>query len=210
MNSFSPTTPARPRDAASLLIYERNGDNVSVLMGKRAKGHRFLPDVYVFPGGRVDPEDLTTGCLSPLRTPVSNQLSTPGDMAHGLGVAAVRETFEETGLVIGKCEDNILQPDLSNLDYIVRAITPAGNPIRFNTRFLTVDAAHITGDLGGSGELIDLRWFPLDEALAMPLVDVTEFVLEELVSILSNKVSLSDPVQLYTYRNGVPSVRREK
>ncbi len=47
----------RPRDAASLLIYRRQGAQVQVLMGKRRPGARFLPDVYVFPGGALDAAD---------------------------------------------------------------------------------------------------------------------------------------------------------
>ena len=47
----------RPRDAASLLIYRRHAERVQVLMGKRRPGARFLPDVYVFPGGALDAAD---------------------------------------------------------------------------------------------------------------------------------------------------------
>ena len=55
----APQAPSavRPRDAASLLIYRHRGAQLEVLMGKRRPGARFLPDVYVFPGGALDKAD---------------------------------------------------------------------------------------------------------------------------------------------------------
>ena len=47
----------RPKDAATLLILDRRGKDVHVLMGKRHKAHVFMPGKFVFPGGRVDPGD---------------------------------------------------------------------------------------------------------------------------------------------------------
>jgi 8-oxo-dGTP pyrophosphatase MutT (NUDIX family) len=94
--------------------------------------------------------------------------------AHALAHAAARELEEETGLHLG------IPPDLSGLDYLCRAITPAGRPIRFDARFLMVDAAMVRGDLAGSGELEDLRWFGLAEALALDLSFPTRKVLEQL------------------------------
>jgi len=46
--------PVRPSDAASLVLIRNRAAHAEVLMGKRARRHRFLPDVYVFPGGRVE------------------------------------------------------------------------------------------------------------------------------------------------------------
>ena len=56
-HTTSPPVPVRPRDAASLLIYRHTGSEIQVLMGKRRPGARFLPDVYVFPGGALDAAD---------------------------------------------------------------------------------------------------------------------------------------------------------
>ena len=44
--------PARPRDAASLVLWSPGPDGPEVLMGRRSSRHRFLPDMFVFPGGR--------------------------------------------------------------------------------------------------------------------------------------------------------------
>ena len=49
--------PMRPRDAATLILLDRKGDEVLVLMGRRHAGHAFMPGKFVFPGGRTDPAD---------------------------------------------------------------------------------------------------------------------------------------------------------
>ncbi len=201
------TSAVKPRDASSLVIYEKRGSDIFVLMGKRAKAHRFLPNVFVFPGGRVDKEDGDITPHAPLVDETSNYLSTPGNQSHAIACAAVRETHEETGLTIGPVVDGELRPDLSRLQYLARAITPAHNPIRFNTRFLMVDANHVRGELGGSGELLHLQWFEIRDALAMPLVDVTEFVLHELRKRLTTPAYDDHLIPVFTYRNGKPSIR---
>lgn len=99
--------------------------------------------------------------------------------ARALAIAAVRETFEETGLAFGELVDGRLRPDLGRLDYLARAITPALSPIRFHARFFLADAAGGSGQLGGSGELMDLRWVPIPEALQLPIINVTGLVLQE-------------------------------
>ncbi len=209
MNTYiSPAKPVKPRNAASLVLYERKGDDIYVLMGKRAKGHRFLPDVYVFPGGRVDDEDFSLTASAPLKKTVSDLLSKPGEMSHAIASAAIRETFEETGLIIGDVVEELLVPDLSNLEFIVRAITPVQSPIRFNTRFLMLDATHATGSLAGSGELINLQWVTLEKALRMPVVDVTEFVLQEVGLRLSGESLNKSEIPLFTYYKGKPFIRR--
>ncbi|PHQ71315.1 MAG: NUDIX hydrolase [Sneathiella sp.] len=199
--------PVIPRHAASLVIYEQRGDDTFVLMGKRAKAHRFLPNVYVFPGGRVDIADANLRPSAPLPKDVQRQLSQPADMANAVAAAAVRETHEETGLIIGNVEGNQLIPDFSNLDYVARAITPTMSPIRFNTRFLMIDAQHVTGKLAGSGELIDLKWVTVQDAFKMSLVDVTEFVLEETLKKLSTPAQNVSKVPLFTYYRGKPLIR---
>jgi 8-oxo-dGTP pyrophosphatase MutT (NUDIX family) len=210
MNTISPqlNKTVKPRHAASLVIYERRDDDIYLLMGKRAKGHKFLPNVFVFPGGRIDTADHASNALKPLEATTAQHLASPGDMATAVAVAAVRETHEETGLVIGDIRDGKLHPDLSGLEFVARAITPAHNPIRFNTRFLMVDAQHTSGEIAGSGELLELQWFSIKEALAMPLVDVTEFVVAEIRDRLEGTLPSPHQYPLFTYLNGRPVIRR--
>ena len=57
-----------------------------------------------------------------------------------LAVAAIRETYEETGLWIGEHIAGRLRPNLQCLEYLARAITPASSPIRYNARFFMAEA----------------------------------------------------------------------
>ncbi|MFT6556623.1 NUDIX hydrolase [Sneathiella sp.] len=201
--------PAVPKDSASLVLYRSRNNGIEVLMGKRAKGHRFLPDVYVFPGGRLDASDFSHPVKRPLQAHVKQRLSHPGDMATALACAAVRETWEETGLVLGDMHSDTLVADLAGIDYFARAITPAQSPIRFNSRFMLADAEHAKGDLAGSGELVDLGWYSLHDALNMPVVDITEFVLEKMIRSTENGSLNISHFSLFTYIKGKSVVRQE-
>jgi 8-oxo-dGTP pyrophosphatase MutT (NUDIX family) len=200
----------RPRHAASLVLVKKERRGHSVLMGKRAKQHKFLPNVYVFPGGRVDPSDQRAEVAKPLAPVVARKLAYPNEhLSHAIGAAAARETWEETGLIIGDVKNGNLVADLSGFDYVARAITPPANPIRFHTRFLVADADHAKGELEGSGELLDLHWVRIEDAFKLSLIDVTEFVLEEVQHYLKEGQSHHQAIPLFGYRNGRPFIRRK-
>ncbi len=214
------TRPVMPRDAASLVLMRRHGGStepgdIEILMGRRAPRHAFLPDHYVFPGGRLDAEDWSQPPASPMRPRVLSAVarSCPParaiSMAQALGVAAIRETYEETGLVLGRLDGGAdLRPALGNLDYIARAITPPASPIRFHARFFLADASHASGEVKSNGELLDLRWLPVPKALALPVADVTEYVLEEVMRLL-RRSAIRTGIPLFSYRNGKPVIRYE-
>lgn len=167
-----------PRHAASLIAIR---DGTSVLMGLRGARHRFMPNRLVFPGGAVDRGDANAQASAepPAETlAVLGRAARPA-LARALCVAAARELQEETGLTLGT------PPDLSGLEYLCRAVTPPNQPIRFNARFLVVDAARLSGVLAGSGELEALRWFGIAEALALDLALVTHEVLQALQAWLA-------------------------
>ncbi len=194
----SPARPARPRDAASVVLLREAGDTVEVLMGRRRKRARFLPDIYVFPGGRVDTADR---CIPGDRyhlsadTELAIRRDTPNISPLALALAAIRETHEETGYLLGKeasgdvfsplpstpfwsaCREAGMVPDVAALDYIMRALTPTLSPRRFNTRFFLADGTGCRGNLLVDGELEDLHWLPVDEAFCLPIIDVTEIAL---------------------------------
>jgi len=188
----------RPRDAATLIIV-RGG--TEVLLGVRNARHVFMPHRYVFPGGGVDPGDARVPCPIALQAGVMGQLtrSVSAARARALAMAAVRETFEETGLILGHRIENPPRtrsehwrlffqrgfvPALDKLGYFARAITPPGMVRRFDARFFTVDARHMSGEVRGNGELGDLRWVHLTEAPELPLAPITELVLGLLTSYL--------------------------
>ncbi len=168
-----------PRAAASLLVLQghvERGAPPRVLMGMRGARHRFMPNRLVFPGGAVDPADHDAAVASHLAPEVLRRLekSAPASLARALGVAAARELLEETGLSLGE------PPSLHGLDYLCRAVTPPPSPMRFDARFLVVDAAHVAGEIAGSGELEDLRWWEIEEALGTDLAGPQRMVLGQL------------------------------
>jgi 8-oxo-dGTP pyrophosphatase MutT (NUDIX family) len=171
----------RARHAASLIVLRGDGENPEMLMGVRGAGHRFNPNRLVFPGGSVDRADLSAPCATPLspRTAWALRKNANPSLVHGLGIAAARELQEETGLTLGS------PPRLDGLAYLMRAVTPVARPIRFNARFFVVDAAHVSGTLGGDGELEDLRFYGLREALAIDLAVPTRRVMEQLQTWLA-------------------------
>ena len=190
------------RDAATLIILRR--ETGEVVMGERSRGHVFYPEHYVFPGGRVDARDGHAPAARELRPEVEERLRTSATArrARALALAAVRETFEEAGLVVGEpvngaapdglpddwrhFYDSGHAPALDRLTYIHRAVTPPGRPRRFNARFFAIDAEHVHGDLSeGSGELLKLHWVRLADAQRLKLRPITALVLQEIESRLA-------------------------
>jgi len=185
MNDRLPSpSQARPpfaRHAASLLVLRQPAAGPEVLMGQRGSGHRFMPNRLVFPGGAVDPIDARSPAAAEPRPDVLAMLGRGARprLARALVAAAARELREESGLSLGT------PPRLDGVDYLCRAVTPPSNPIRFNARFLVVDAAEVGGTLAGSGELEGLRYLPVAEALALDLALVTREVLQRLQAWLA-------------------------
>ena len=186
----------RPKDAATLVLVRSGASAPEVLMGRRPRRQVFMPDHYVFPGGGVEPCDRWVRPATELRATVTARLarSATAARARSLAAAAVRETFEETGLALGlRAPAEIgpvrpewrafhatgLAPALDRLDYIYRAVTPPGLPRRFNARFFLANADDAAGALGGNGELLDLGWVPIAEACHLPIPYITGVVLEE-------------------------------
>lgn len=191
----------RPRDAATLVLVRRDGGTPAVLMGRRAGGHTFMPDKWVFPGGRLDRADWHMAVLRDLDAAVADAAgraprrptTSPRRLARALALAAVRETFEEAGLLLGQPAPpprrvpaawapfvaRGLLPDLGGLAYLARAITPPGRSRRFDARFFLADASGLAaGEASSSTELEETRWFPLAEARSLDLPTVTRAVLD--------------------------------
>lgn len=192
-------------------------------MGRRSRRARFVPDFFVFPGGRLDRCDAAAAAASPLTDDAVDRMSVRGrrDAAEALAKAALRETFEETGLMLARpaavgagdhagwspWRERGLAPDLARLSYIGRAITSPLSPIRFHARFFLAEARESDGALGGSGELSELRWYRIDFVLArLPIVDVTEFMLGELLR-RRDPAYCPPGAPLFAYRRDKPFVR---
>ena len=186
----------RPKDAATLILTRTRSGQAEVLMGRRASGHVFMASKWVFPGGRVERTDASAASASELPPVDAARLArevTPR-RARALALAAVRETFEETGLLLAKpappasvagpwreFRASAALPDLAALSYIARAITPPGRSRRFDARFFMADAAALLHPepTAGSGELDEIAWIRLAEAETLDLPAITRFVIGE-------------------------------
>ena len=100
---------APPRDAASVVLLRDAQEGLQVFLLRRASGAgAVLGGAYVFPGGKVDEADALPGTLSHLtRTagqlqPTLNQADLPATRAASLYVAALREAFEEAGVLLAQ------------------------------------------------------------------------------------------------------------
>ena len=217
----------RPRDAATLIIVDRTDGEPKVLMGKRHEGHKFMPGKYVFPGGRVEPEDRRMSAAGALDAHVEAKLNlrvprpSPA-FARAIALAAIRETFEETGLAIGVGDYGAPQgappgawtrfaatgvfPALDDIDFLARAITPPGRPRRFDARFLVVDAsavaARVEGVIHPDAELVALIWTPLDRARQLNLPNITHLALEDLAEALKGGLDRCRPRPFYRELHG--------
>ena len=175
---------ARPRDAASLIVWRIGPSGPEVLMGKRHARHRFMPDIMVFPGGRVDPDDHRQPALRemiPATRRMLERRATAG-RARAIAIAAVRELHEETGLVLGERRGAGVAADLGALHYICRAVTPGRRPIRFNARFLIAPADAVRGNIISSGELEELGFYSAAAARAAKMASITEVIMEEFLA----------------------------
>lgn len=194
----------RPIDAAGLVLLRGGREDPEVLLGRSHARAGFLPDIYVFPGGRVEPEDAQ-GAPLPLVPAVAAGLSWATRRPAAAFVrAALRETTEEAGLT--------LPPESArHIDFVCRAITPTFSHRRYNTRFLLADGADSRGGLSGDGELEDLGWHPVSTVGKLNLVDVTTFVLNE--AVRRWRLALvpgAEPAVRYSYAGGkVRIFRRE-
>jgi 8-oxo-dGTP pyrophosphatase MutT (NUDIX family) len=213
----------RPRDAASLILLRLEGGAHQVLVGRRPPKARFLPGRYVFPGGAVEPGDSRARPASDLSTETVGLMAVAGreTRARSLAMAAVRETFEETGLLLTEPGDvgpvrsaawatmrgHGVAPALHRLTYVGRAITPVQSPIRFHARFFAADARYATGALGGDSELQDLHWCPVNELVRLPAIEVQSFMLAHAIAALTSNDAGMTSKPLFTQRAGQRYIR---
>jgi 8-oxo-dGTP pyrophosphatase MutT (NUDIX family) len=211
----------RPKDAATLILIDHSGPISKVLLGKRHHGHKFLPGKYVFPGGGVEPVDQRMPTARPLDREAEQRLmravKRPNPVkARALALAAIRETYEETGLLLGAPAPDTsgvppgpwaafgqaqILPDLAAIHFVARAITPPRRPKRFDTRFFAADAGaiarRIDGMIGPDAELVELIWMPIDEARDLDIPAITAVVLEELEARIAAGLGHDLPVPFY-------------
>src|SRR5262249_45140593 len=152
-------------------------------------------------GGRVDDADnLPSGFNEVLHPAVRRMLDSGGSRRPVAAFlrAVLRETHEETGLLVGRPLETGTEPamirdepiwqayraagwrrEFSDFDFLLRAIPPVTSRRRYNTRFFLADGTRANGMLNGNGELEDLGWRRKGELGGMNIVDVTHAVLAE-------------------------------
>lgn len=192
-----PARPVRPRDAAGLVLVREGRRGREVLLGRRRSTARFLPGIWVFPGGRLDPEDAEESGFEERFEPLPAGLdaATRGK-APALLRAAIRETLEETGVLVGRpgrpraaprqpvwqsYAEAGLAPAFERPRLLARAVTPTMSPIRFHTRFFLLEATDLAHGEPRDDELEQVAWIPLKETGSLEMVDVTEFVLAQAI-----------------------------
>jgi 8-oxo-dGTP pyrophosphatase MutT (NUDIX family) len=216
----------RPKDAATLILVDRSGREPKVLLGRRHHGHVFMPGKFVFPGGRIDKADLKIKPAATLNPQTQKKLmrgnpEVSAERARSIALTAIRETFEETGLLLGKKVDTPMAapegpwtdvaslgyaPDLSTLHFVARAITPPRRPRRFDTRFFSADASAIAHRIGNvvhaEAELVELVWLPIAQARTLDLPTITGVVLQELEARVEAGFGHDLPVPFYRMLHG--------
>lgn len=214
----SPTPRLTPKDAATLIVVDRTDGRLRVLFGRRGERHVFMPNLYVFPGGRRDRGDHALPYLRDLHPRVLARLaagsSEPAALrrSRALALAAVRELWEETGLLIGRLPEGFggrprPAADLASLRYVARAITPPGNIRRFDTRFFLtftdeagIDPLHIRD----SAELHDLAWLDIEATSGLNMPLITRTILEDVMAQMKADPALpfGSPGPFYYSRRG--------
>jgi 8-oxo-dGTP pyrophosphatase MutT (NUDIX family) len=210
-----------PRDSATLILIDRADAVPKVLLGRRHLRHRFMPGKFVFPGGRIEPADRLMAAFAPLHeryvARLMQRVRRPSAVkAAAFALAAVRETYEETGLMLGVKTDHTIKappgaweafakaeviPDLSAIHFIARAITPPKRPLRFDSRFFAADISAVAhradGFVGPDAEFVELVWLPINEARSLDMPGITAVVLEELADRIAAGMSADCQVPLY-------------
>jgi len=138
--SHNPGEPSTPRPAAGIVLLRRGGKHseraLEVLMLKRTEEARFMPGVWVFPGGAVDPED--------------------GEGEPGHRACAMRELAEEAAIELGAGEELVL---------FSRWVTPEVVSTRFDAWFFLALAPAHTPPKPDGVETTEAAWWRPSEAL---------------------------------------------
>lgn len=223
----APALPAvRPVDAASLVLVDRSKRTPRLLLGRRNPALAFMPGKFVFPGGRVDPQDRRVPVYGMLDAESERRLLArvarpSASRARALALAAIRETWEETGLLIGTREAGApgnlpdgwqafaaagVFPSLEAVSFVARAVTPPHLPRRFDARFFLADASAIAHredrDIGPRTELVELAWLTFAEAKAVEVATITRAIIEEVEARLKAGNRPWLPVPYYVSRRG--------
>lgn len=228
--NWRPELPnVRPKNASTLIIVEKKDDDENrVLMGRRHMNHKFMPGLYVFPGGRLDRSDYYVKSAAGFNEVTRNKVlfdmkgGPSNRRANALAMAAIRETYEEAGIFLGTKSTSVtasshsdwaafkqrnIVPDLSKIYFLARAITPPHRTRRFDTRFFVAFSDAIADQLpqghGPTDELQDLHWLTIAQTQDLKLPAITKVILQHLDECLKKSPDLSHntPAPYFRWRN---------
>ncbi|MBT3219314.1 MAG: hypothetical protein HN348_09510 [Proteobacteria bacterium] len=203
---------AEPRLATTVLLLHAQTDGLAIFMVKRHRRSGFLPNAWVFPGGRVDDGDYLNGHP---RVRGGEAIAEKWCIEHGdaLGhlVGGIRETFEESGIWLGtgQVPDSERKPlaegsismsellekhgvglDLDRLCPWSWWVTPEAEPRRYDTRFVVAVVPDLYG-IHDDHETVDSGWFDPRELSRegnlqnFPVAPPTWWTLQELAQLSS-------------------------
>lgn len=190
--------PVTPKDAATVMLVRDAGDALEVFLQRRVAGMAFAGGMTVFPGGGVDPRDTdaTVAWAGPDATFWAEAFGCTTGLARALVCAAVRETFEECGVLLaGPSEDTVVADaerfhdarerlaarELSLAEFldaaglVLRAdllrpwsswVTPPQEPRRYDTRFFLARMPEGQRADGATSEAQSTAWRRPSQALA--------------------------------------------
>ena len=211
---------SEPRDAATLMLIDRSGPMPKVLLGRRHAGQNSCPASSCFRAGasrRSTGDDRGQRNTSRRAEEIAERVASrtrnlrarlrlppcarrPRKPACCSAVARDRPPVMPGEIWTEFAKANV-HPDLGQIHFIARAITPPRRPRRFDTRFFTADAsaiAHkIEGVVGPDSELVELAWVPIEEANALDMPTITGIVLEELLARVEAGMGHDLPVPFY-------------
>jgi 8-oxo-dGTP pyrophosphatase MutT (NUDIX family) len=190
IDNHTVSKPAEPRDAATVVVLRDAAKGMEVYLVKRSRAVDFMAGAHVFPGGRLDKTDSSAAACSLLSAgtaALQQRLGEPLPPTHaaGLFVAAIRETFEEAGLLFGQLGAGWKMSDarhavaggaqfttmVERLDGAalapwVRWVTPEISPKRFDARFFLARAPEGQVPRVDGREAIEGLWITPAEAMA--------------------------------------------
>src|SRR5215213_10262357 len=111
-------TVVEPRHASTIIVVRDGAEGIEAYLMRRQTSMTFAAGMYVFPGGGMQPSDVTQDVpwAGPSPAEWAKRLECDESLARGLVVAAVRETFEETGVLLAGPDESTVLSDTSGVD----------------------------------------------------------------------------------------------
>ena len=184
----------KPKPAATLIITKKINNDLFILMGKRPEDAKFAPGMWVFPGGKLDKNDIRQSNKYKLNKNILNYLEllkAEPPIGEALIHTAIRETEEETNLTISS-------NNLEKVWVLARAITPVNRHMRFDTKFFVAPSSCFTGKVKGNGELDKLEYVNINlNMLKNKLIEIKTniYLLIKKEDYWCNKLKLSSQIK---------------